>query len=145
MRKSFAIFTVLMVFIAGYAFALMEATREIPSSANISTDIRFSVYESDYTLTELTFIDWGTVYVTQAKNKEAWIQNDVEVPLTISVSAINLNENITFSYSEGAGWDGNYPQLNPHQKAQVLLTLTPNENCTVGNFSFSIVISAIGG
>jgi len=150
MRKSsmitLGILAILMVFLSGYTFAVLTTSKEVGSSANVVRDIHFTIYENDYTLVEVTFIDWENITPTQVKTKDVWIQNDVELPMNISVSTKDLNANISFSYAEGVGWDnGMYPQLNPHQKVQLLLTLTPNENCIEGTVSFVIVFSGVAG
>ena len=151
MRKSSAItlgiLGVLMVFLSGYTFAVLTTSKEVGSSANVITTVNLSVYDSEVATTELIFIDWQTILPTQVKTKTVWIQNDADIPMMISVTTKNwipsyAAESITFSYVEGAGWSGGmYPQLNPHQRASMIFSLSANENPPSGTFSFVIVIS----
>jgi hypothetical protein len=109
--------------------------------------VNLSVYDSEVATTELTFIDWQTILPTQVKTKEVWVQNDADISMMISVTTKDwlpsyAQDSITFTYAEGKGWSGGmYPQLNPHQKAQMIFTLTANDNPPSGTFSFVIVIS----
>jgi hypothetical protein len=153
MRKSsmitLAILGVLMVFFAGYGFAVLTTSKEVGSSANVITTVNLSVYDSEVATTELTFIDWQTILPTQVKTKEVWIQNDADISMNIYVTTKDwipsyANESITFSYIEGKGWSGGmYPKLNPHQRASMIFSLSAGENPPSGSFSFVIVISGV--
>jgi hypothetical protein len=154
MRKTtiaLSVLGILAVFFAGYSFAILTTSKEISSGANIITTVNLSVYDSQSATVELTFYDWGNLLPTQVKTKDVWVQNDAEIPLTISVSTKNWNptyasESITLSFSEGVGWSGGmYPQLQPHQRASIVLRLSANDNPPSGAFSFVIVVSGMGG
>lgn len=138
---------VIAVFLSGYTYGVLTATKEIGSSANVITTVNLSVYDSEVATVELTFIDWQTILPTQVKTKEVWIQNDADISMSIYVSTKDwipsyANETITFSYIEGKGWSGGmYPKLNPHQRAQMIFSLSAGDNPPSGSFSFVIVIS----
>ena len=137
-------------FISGFmaATAVLTVQKEIPTGANIVTDINLSVYENGTTTTELTFIDWGTLLPTQSETFSMWIQNDATIDMLIFISTQNwvpeyANETITLSYAESMNWGaGQYPVLRGGQKASVILTLTAGENPPTGVFSFTIVVTA---
>jgi hypothetical protein len=151
MRKSSAItlgiLGVLVVFLAGYGYGSLTASKEVGSRANVITTVNLSVYDSEVATVELTFIDWTNILPTEIKTKEVWVQNDADISMNIDVSTKDwiptyANESITFSYKEGKGWSGGmYPKLNPHQRASMIFSLSANENPPSGTFSFVIVIS----
>ena len=155
MRKSslitLGILAILMVFFAGYGCAVLTTSKNISSGANVITTVNLSVYDSEVATVELTFIDWQNILPTQVKTKEIWVQNDADISMSISVTTKDwlpsyAQDSITFTYAEGKGWSGGaYPTLNPHQKAQLIFTLTANDNPPSGSFSFTIVISGMAG
>lgn len=136
-----------MIFFAGYATAILTTTKQINSTANIITTVNLKVFETETATVELTFMDWQNILPTEVKTKEIWIQNDADISLMISVSTkdwlpSSAQDSITFTYAEGKGWSGGaYPKLNPHQKAQMIFTLTATNDLTSGTFSFVIMIS----
>lgn len=142
---------ILAIFFAGYGFAVLTASKEVQSSATVITDVNLSVYDSETDLVELTFVDWQTILPTQVKTKTIWVQNDANIPMVINVFTRDWNpsyaeQGMTFTYVEGAGWSGGmYPQLNPHQRASMILTLSAGSNPPSGAFSFMIVIQGVAG
>ena len=145
----FAVLAIFAIFFAGYGFAVLTTNKEIRSGANLISDVNLSIYDSEVSTVEVTFVDWATILPSQIKTKSVWIQDDSDISMMISVNTkdwlpSNVTESLTFSYAEGAGWAGGaYPKLNPHQRAEVIFTLSAGENCTSGNFSFVIVISGV--
>ena len=147
LKTGLIVLAIASMFLAGYAFAVLTTETELPTSANIVTDVNLSVYGNETTTTQLIAIDWGTMLPTQTETFDIWIQNDAEIPMTISISTQDwvpsyANESIFFSYAEGEGWSiGTYPTLYKHQRASIVLTLTAGDNPPSGAFSFTIVIT----
>jgi hypothetical protein len=145
----FAVLAIFAIFFAGYGFAVLTTSKEVQSGANVVTDVNLSVYDSEVSTVELAFIDWQEILPTQVKTKALWIQNDASISMVISVYTKDwlpsyVNETLTFAYAEGAGWAcGLYPQLNPHQRASVILTLSAGANPPSGAFSFTIVVQGV--
>ena len=136
-----------LLFAAGYTFAALTATKNVPSGATMITDVNLSVYNSLSTPIEVTFIDWQTMLPSQVRTFELWVQDDAEIPLYVSISTknwvpSNASDTMTFTYTYGNNWEiAKYPTLQPHQRASFFLTLTAGENPPSGALSFTIVVS----
>jgi hypothetical protein len=145
----FAVLAIFAIFFAGYGFAVLTTNKEIRSGANVVTDVNLSVYDSESASVELTFVDFQTILPTQVKSMTIWVQNDANIAMVISVYTKDwlptyANETMTFGCVEGAGWGGGmYPQLNPHQRASLVLTLSAGSNPPSGQFSFTIVVQGM--
>lgn len=140
----------IIAFVGGYGIAQLTVTRELPTTANLITDVTLSVYEDIDTIIEMTNIDWQNILPTETKTIYLFIQNNADIPLTISITTkdwlpIEVEDHLTFSYEKGANvWEdalhGTYPVLNPHMRAGIKISLFASENATAGAFSFTVVI-----
>lgn len=141
-----AMLVLLMVGLAGgYTFAVLTTQKDIPTSANVVTDVNLGVYEDDITTIELTFIDWQNILPTEIKTKTIWIENLADISMSINVTTKDWNpeyakDTMTFTVEEGSGWVTGYPTLYPHERSSLILSLIAGENPPSGTFSFTIVI-----
>jgi len=137
---------IVSMFFAGYTFAGLTATKTLPTTSTVITDVNLSVYDAAESSTEIVSIDWGTLLPTESKTFSLWVQNDAAINMSISITTQNWNptyaeESINFTYSESLYWYGHYPILTPGQRAGIKLKITAGDNPPSGDFSFDVVIT----
>jgi hypothetical protein len=138
------------VFMMGFSFGVLTASKNITNNANLITDVNLSVYGSETSTEELLAISWGNILPTQEKTAELWIQNDADINMVISFATSNwippsAQDEIAISFAEGNPWPMAWT-LPPHYRKQAIITLTAGANCTSGSFSFTLhVIGTVTG
>jgi hypothetical protein len=137
-------------FFAGYVTGILSVEKAITTGTNIVTDFNLSVFANDTTTEQLVHIAWGDMQPLSSKTVELWVQNDAQIPMTISLSTQDwlpsyAESAFTFSYAPPTNWAGSYPILQPTWRACVLLTLTASETVPSGAVAFTVVVHGSAG
>lgn len=137
----FILFVALASAIVGYT--LLSRTYIIHNYAAIKA-VNVGVYKEVGCQTPLTVIDWGILEPGECKNYTAYVRNEANVPVTLSLSTGNWNP-------ESAGnwitltWDYGGETLKVGEVVSVTFTLTVDQQTTgITNFTFDITIAAVG-
>jgi hypothetical protein len=135
----------LIVFLAGYSYAVLTVSKSIPSGTQIVTDVYLSVYKMQFDTQQLVLVDWSTLMPSETKTYNIWVQNDATIPMSISISTNSYappeaQGYLNFSYAQGVGWL-HYPTLDAGYRAQIVLSLQCTGTAIAGNFTFVIVVS----
>lgn len=142
--KIAALATVLSLF-AGSAmtFAVMQWTRRIPSSAALKV-LGIGVYKDVNFTVSVTEIDWGIVEPGENKSFSAYILNESNVPVTLTMQTedwrpANASSWISLSWD----YDGSEIPVDGSIPVTFVLTLDPATS-GIDTFSFTIVIVGTG-
>ena len=128
---------------SGITFGVMQWTRRIPTSAILKT-VGIGIYKDVNFTVSVTEIDWGTVEPGEAKNFSAYIKNESNVPITLTMhiedwSPTNASSFISLSW--------NYSESEIPVDGSIPVTFVLNvDPATAGidAFSFTIVIVGSG-
>ena len=150
MASCLLVVAVLSGFLAGYVAGTLRAEKSITTGTNVVTDFNLSVFESAEATEQLVHIDWGDMQPLSSKTVELYIQNDAQIPMTISLSTQDwlpsyAETTFTFTYEGKTNWGGSYPVLQPTWRACMLLTLTASETVPSGAVAFTVVVHGTAG
>jgi len=139
-----AVLAVICVFFAGYGFAILTVDKEVTNNCELVADVDLTCYADSTTTIELINLQWGTILPTQTKTKDIWVENNANIPLEISLVAqdwlpVGIETYLTFSYSSGGVWL-DYPILQPHERAPIIVSIVAGSDAPSGDFSFTIVV-----
>lgn len=128
---------------AAYFFSLRITNHvkiEYPSPPQPPT-VKIGIYKDSSCTTVLTEIDWGTFQPSQVRAYPAWIRNEGDVPVTLSLRTENWNPPEAEQYM-ALTW--NYAgEIQVNTIITIEFQLTVFSNITgVTNFSFVTVITA---
>jgi len=130
---------------AAYFFSLRIMSNvkvEYPSPPQPPT-VKIGIYKDSSCTTALTEIDWGTLQPTQTRTYPAWIRNEGDLPVVLSLQTENWNPPEAQQYM-ALTW--NYAgEIPVNTIIAIEFQLTVFSNITgVTNFSFDTVITAEG-
>jgi len=146
MKQSFVRLVALaavLAFVAGSAltFAVMHWTRRIPSIATLKT-VGVGVYEDPVCTVSVIQIDWGVVEPGDTAAFDAYIKNESNVPITLTMYAEDWNPvNSSNFVSLSWNYDGSEIPVDGSIPVTLVLNVDP---ATVGISSFSFTIVIIG-
>jgi len=124
-------------------FAVMQWTRRIPSSASLKV-LGIGVYKDVNFTVSVTQIDWGMLEPGQKKNFSAYIKNESNVPITLSMwtedwTPANASSFISLS------WNYNASEIPVDGSVPVTFALNVDAATSgISSFSFTIVIVGSG-
>jgi len=142
--RIFALVAVL-AFLAGSAttFALMHWTRRIPSLATLKV-VGIGVYEDPGCTVSVAQIEWGMVEPGDGTTFDAYIKNESNVPITLTMYTENWNPANASNFIS-LSWDYNGSEIPVDGSIPVafLLNVDP-ATAGIDSFSFTIVIVGSG-
>jgi hypothetical protein len=148
MEQSFLrifVLVAVLAFLAGSAitFALMHWTRRIASLATLKV-VGISVYEDPGCTVSVAQIDWGMVEPGDGATFDAYIKNESNVPITLTMytedwSPANASIFISFSWD----YDGSEILVDGSIPVTLVLNVDP-ATAGIDSFSFTIVIVGSG-
>ncbi len=140
----FALVAVL-AFLAGSAttFALMHWTQRIPNLATLKV-VGIGVYEDPGCTISVAQIDWGMVEPGDGATFDAYIKNESNVPITLTMYTENWNPANASNFIS-LSWDYNGSKILVDGSIPVafLLNVDP-ATAGIDSFSFTIVIVGSG-
>lgn len=139
-----AILLTIALILAGIfvSYAIYQFTFKIPSKGEIATIGINIIDENGQTIKE---IDWGKLYPGSSKTFKVYAYNNGSIPVILDLTTEAWNPPIASDYIL-LTWDYNGTTIEPGKKIPITLTLTVVPSISgIRNFSFLIVITAIGG
>jgi len=124
-------------------FAVMEWSQRVHNVARVKV-VGVGIYKDINFTVSVTEIDWGIIEPGESKNFSAYIVNESNVPLTLTIrtenwSPLNASSFMTLS------WDYNGTQISVGGSVPVTLTLQVAQTVSgIESFSFDIVIVGVG-
>jgi len=145
MKKAFLIIALAVAFLLGSVstFAVMEWSQRVHNVARVKV-VGVGIYKDINFTVSVTEIDWGIIEPGESKNFSAYIVNESNVPLTLTMrtenwSPLNASSFMTLS------WDYNGTQIGVGGSVPVTLTLQVAQTVSgIESFSFDIVIVGVG-
>jgi len=134
-----------LAFVAGSAltFAVMQWTRRIPSIATLKT-VGVDVYEDPACTVSVIQIDWGVVEPGDTAAFDAYIKNESNVPITLTMYAEDWNPvNASNFVSLSWNYDGSEIPVDGSIPVTLVLNVDP-ATAGISSFSFTIVIIGSG-
>jgi len=124
-------------------FAVMEWSQRVHNVAKVKV-VGVGIYKDiDFTVS-VTEIDWGIIEPGESKNFSAYIVNESNVPLTLTIRTENWNPLNASSFMT-LSWDYNGTQIGVGGSVPVTLTLQVAQTVSgIESFSFDIVIVGVG-
>jgi hypothetical protein len=129
--------------LAFITYALMYATHRIESTATVKV-VGVGVYEDVNCTVPVMTIDWGLMDPNETKNFTAYIQNESNVPINLTMYTEewlpeNASDFITLS------WDYDDSDMTADSVVQVSFSLAVSEEIEdIDSFTFVIVIVGAG-
>ena len=148
MKQSFVRLVALaavLAFVAGSAltFAVMQWTRRIPSLATLKV-VGVGVYKDVNFTVSVTEIDWGIVEPGENKSFSAYIKNESNVPITLTMYTEDWNP-VNSSSFVSLSWDYDGSEIPVDGSIPVTLVLNVDPaTAGISSFSFTIVIIGSG-
>jgi hypothetical protein len=121
----------------------MQWTQRIPSSATLKA-VGVGIYKDVNFKVSVTQIDWGVVEPGQSKNFSAYIVNNSNVPITLSMTTENWNL-VNASNFIALTWNYSGSEVAVDEYVLVTFVLTVSHAISgIAAFSFTIVIVGSG-
>ena len=131
---------VTIVATAGVTFGLLSNTVNVPNSGVFTTS-NLGVYTTTQCTANLTSVAWGSVRAGSSYTKTAYIRNNGNTDLTLSMATLNWNPSALSSALQ-VTWNYGGGKLTPGQVLAVTWTLTiPSGVSGYTNFSFDLVVT----
>jgi hypothetical protein len=106
--------------------------------------IGVGIYWDSGCTSRVTSIDWGLAEPGTVQNKTAYIKNEGNANVTLTLQTSNWNPTIATTYIS-LGWTYSNQTILVNQVIQVILRLTITSNVTgITTFSFDIIVTAVG-
>jgi len=145
MRKLFVLIALAAAFLLGSAstLAIQRYTQRIENKAAVKV-LGVGIYKDLNFTVSVTEIDWGTLEPGESKNVSAYILNESNVPLNLSMTSldwqpINASDYMALSWNQEA----TALQIGGYVDATFTLALS-YETPPFRNFSFTIVVTGSG-
>lgn len=124
-------------------YAIMQWTAKISSRAQLKL-VGVGVYKDVNFSLPVTEIDWGVVEPSETKNFSAYLKNESNVPISLSMYVENWNPPSASSFI-ALSWNCEASHVNIDGSLPVTFTLNVSAS-TAGfaNFNFTIVIVGSG-
>ena len=132
---------VTLVATAGITFGLLSPTVSWPNSGVLTTP-NLGVYTTQGCTANLTSASWGSVRAGSSYTKTAYIRNNGNSDLTLSMTTLNWNPSALSSVLQ-ITWNYGGGKLTPGQVLAVTWTLTVPSGVS-GYTSFSFDLSVTG-
>lgn len=145
LRKEVVLTGCVLAFFVGVAgtFAVMQWTRRIPSSAALKV-LGIGVYKDVNFTVSVTEINWGIVEPGENKSFSAYILNESNVPVTLTMHTEDWTPGNASSFiSLLWDYDGSEIPVDGSIPVTFVLTLDPATS-GIDTFSFTIVIVGTG-
>jgi hypothetical protein len=124
-------------------FAALQWTARIPTTAQLKL-LGVGVYKDISFTIPVEQIDWGILEPGESKNFSAYIKNESNVPISLSMYTEGWNP-ATASSLIGFAWDYQGTQINVDESILMTFTLNVAQAVTgFKTFSFTIVIVGSG-
>ena len=127
----------------GVSIYAMSSFVTVPSVGKIKA-VNVGVYEDYDCSIRLTEINWGMLEPSSITNKTAYIQNEANVPINLSLTTQYWDPQIASSFID-LNWDYNGSVIAVDDWVEVVFSLTVSPDiASVETFSFTIVIVGEG-
>jgi hypothetical protein len=129
------------------ALGALVVTRTFSNTGNIkvvtpSPSVQLGVYSDSGCTTALSSVSWGTLDPGSTATATAYLKNEGNVPVTLSIQASNWNPASAQNYFT-LTWNRNGYVLAVGASVQAVLSLAVSSSISnVTNFSFDITITA---
>jgi len=132
-----------VLIIVGTSFAVIQWRRRISNSATLKV-LSVGVYKDVNFTVAVTQIDWGILEVGETKNFSAYIKNESNVPITLTMWTEDWNPTNASSFIN-VSWNYNATQIPVQGDVPVtfILHVSP-EISDISIFSFTIVLVGSG-
>jgi len=137
--------SILLSLVAGSAvtFAVMQWTRRIPSTAALKV-LGIGVYKDVNFTVSVTEIDWGIIEPGENKSFNAYIKNESNVPITLTMQTEDWSPATASSFIDFS-WDYSGTEISVDGSIPVTFVLTVDPATSgIDVFSFTIVIIGSG-
>jgi hypothetical protein len=148
-RKTFklAVALSMVIFLSGIlsCFIVVNVGSLYQTSSSISSvgtlkAIGVEIYENQELTDRMTAIDWKTLEPGSMRTYTIYVNNEGNLPLTLSMSTSNWYPSSAADYLT-LTWNYNGQAISVGETIQVTLTLTVNAHITgISNFNFDITI-----
>jgi len=129
------------------AFPAQQTIRRLTSAGTIQipSTLEIGIYSDAQCSTPLTSLNWGALQPGGSQNIVAYIKNEGNTPVTLTMYASNWNPSTAEAYL-GLSWNLNEANpISPGQVVQVTFTLTVASNVEgITTFSFDVNIVGTG-
>jgi len=145
MNKAIIFIALAVAFLLGSVstFAVMEWSQRVHNVAKVKV-VGVGIYKDINFTVSVTEIDWGIIEPGESKNFSAYIVNESNVPLTLTMRTENWNPLNASSFMT-LSWDYNGTQIDVGGSVPVTLTLQVAQTVSgIESFSFDIVIVGVG-
>ena len=123
--------------------AVMQWTRRIPSSAALKV-LGIGVYKDINFTVSVTEIDWGIVEPSESKSFSAYIKNESNVPITLTMHTEDWSPATASSFTT-LTWDYGESEISVDGSIPVTFVLNVDAATSgIDVFSFTIVIVGNG-
>ena len=143
MRRFPALFLVFLIVTLVVGIYAMSNFVTVPSKGKIKA-VNVGIYEDSDCSNQLTEIDWGMLEPSDVRNEIAYIQNEANVPINLSLMTEGWDPQIASSVID-LGWDYDGSVIAVDGVVEVVFSLTVSPQISnVTSFSFNIVIVGEG-
>jgi hypothetical protein len=137
MMRTKALFAFFIFVLVGCVFVYALSSLTIHNTGVVKA-VGISIYDENWQ--PLTSIDWGLVPPNSRLTRNAWLKNDGNVPVTVSMHTENWNpSNANLYMSLTWNLEGVTLQLNDTKYCVFTLTTYANASA-ISSFSFDIVV-----
>ena len=145
MKKAMLILAIILSLIAGsvLTYGLTQMTRRIPTYASLKV-VGIGIYKDvDFTVS-VTEINWGILEAGEQKNFLAYIKNESNVPITLTMLTEEWNPQNASSFIT-LSWDYDESVIDVDGSIPITFTLNISPAVVgINSFSFTIVIVGSG-
>lgn len=142
--------TLIILMLIGVSYYLLipaisprQASDTVPSRGSIKA-IGVEVYSDASCTTKLTAIDWGVLDPGASKNATAYVRNEGNSAITMSMSSANWNPSNSSQYLT-LTWDYSGRSIAPKETLKVVFRLAVSSSISgITDFSFDITIVGTG-
>jgi hypothetical protein len=145
MKKVILLVALAVAFLLGSVstFAAMEWNQRVYNVAKVKV-VGVGIYKDINFTVSVTQIDWGIIEPGESKNFSAYIVNESNVPMTLTIRTENWNP-LNASLFMTLTWDYNGTLIGVGGSVPVTLTLQVAQAVSgIETFSFDIVIVGVG-
>ena len=145
-----AVLAIAIMGVVASAFGLLVANRTIPNTGNIrvvtppppSQTVQLGIYADSGCTTVLSSVSWGTLDPGGSTSATAYLKNEGNVPVTLTMTYGNWTPSSASSYFT-LSWDRQSYVLSVGSVVQATLTLSVSSSISgITTFSFDIIITA---